>query len=86
MNQVKEDLDYFKTYDYIIKADVVKIKVNKIDDLKLDDIELDEKSYRWKGVFKDKHSNQLDMIKHGTQTKIYSNIKRIIWTQIMKHP
>jgi len=54
MNQVKEDLDYFKTYDYVIKADVVKIIVNKIDDLKADDIELDAKTYRWKGVFKDK--------------------------------
>ena len=30
MNQVKEDLDYFKTYDYVIKADVVKIIVNKL--------------------------------------------------------
>ena len=39
MNQVKEDLDYFKTYDYVIKADVVKIIVNKIDDLKSGDIE-----------------------------------------------
>ena len=29
MNQVKEDLDYFKTYDYVIKADVVKIIVTR---------------------------------------------------------
>ena len=54
MNKVKEDLDYFKTYDYVVKADVIKIIVNKIEGLKSDDVELDEKTYRWKGVFKDK--------------------------------
>ena len=34
IHDLLEDLDYFKTYDYVIKADVVKIIVNKIDDLK----------------------------------------------------
>ena len=42
MNKVKEDLDYFKTYDYVVKADVIKIIVNKIEGLKSDDEELDE--------------------------------------------
>jgi hypothetical protein len=37
MNTVKDDLDYFKAYDYVIKVDVVKIIINKIDDLKSDD-------------------------------------------------
>ena len=85
MNKVKEDLDYFKTYDYVIKADVVKIIVNKIDDLKSDDIELDDKTYRWKGVFKDKHQ-VIKYDKAWNANKIYSNIRRIIWTQIIKHP
>ena len=52
MNKVKDDLEYFQQYDYVIKADVIQIIINKIDDLKLDDIKLDEKSYRWKGVLK----------------------------------
>ncbi len=30
MNKVKEDLDYLKTYDYVIKADVLQIIVNKL--------------------------------------------------------
>ena len=50
MNQVKEDLEYFQQYDYVIKADVVQIIVYRIDNLKSDDIKLDEKSYRWKGL------------------------------------
>jgi hypothetical protein len=33
MNKVKDYLDYFETYDYVIKADVVQIIINKIDDL-----------------------------------------------------
>ncbi len=52
MNKVKDDLEYFQQYDYVIKADVVQIIINKIDDLKSDDIKLDGKSYKWKGVLK----------------------------------
>jgi hypothetical protein len=33
MNKVKDNLEYFKTCDYVIKADVVQIIINKIDDL-----------------------------------------------------
>ncbi len=51
---LKDYLDYFKAYDYVIKVDVVKIILNKIDDLKSDDIELDDKMYRWKGYLQDK--------------------------------
>ena len=72
MNKVKEDLDYFKTYDYVIKADVVKIIVNKIDDLKSDDIELDEKSYRWKGIFKDKTLQSIKYDKAWNANKNYT--------------
>ena len=73
-------MDYLKSYDYVIKDNVVQIIVNRIDHLKSDDIELVEKSCRWKGYFKGKYGT--NMIKHRTQTKIYSNIRRII-TQIM---
>ena len=57
MNKVKDDLEYFKEYDYVIKVDVVQIIINRIDNLKSDDIELNDKSYRWKGLFKDKTNN-----------------------------
>ena len=32
MNKIKDDLDYFEEYDYVIKVDVVQIIINKIDD------------------------------------------------------
>ena len=58
MNTVKDDLEYFKEYDYVIKVDVVQIIINRIDNLKSDDIKLDEKSYRWKGFLKVKRENK----------------------------
>ena len=86
MNKVKDDLEYFKEYDYVIKVDVVQIIINRIDNLKSDDIEIDDKSYRWKGLFKDKTNNVIKYDKAWNANKIYFNIRRIIWTQIMKHP
>ena len=62
MNKVKDDLEYYEEYDYVIKADVLNIIVNKIEGLKSDDIELDDKKYRWKGFSKVKHNNKYDTI------------------------
>ena len=61
MNKVKDDLDYFKEYDYVIKVDVVQIIINRIDNLKSDDIEIDDKSYRWKGLFKRENKNEYNI-------------------------
>ncbi len=72
---IKDDLYYFLSLPYVLKVDVVKVVLNKIDS--------ETKTYRYKGVYLIEKI-MLNMIRHGTQIKIYFSTKRITWTQIMK--
>jgi hypothetical protein len=61
---------------YVLKVDVVKVVINQIDS--------GPKTYRYRGsIFDEKDT--VNMIRHGTQIKIYFNKRPITWTQTMKH-
>ncbi len=93
---IKADLDYFMSFPYVLKVDVVKVVINKINS--------EPKTYRYRGsiftggkdaVKYDKawNANKLHIYFNISKqtlylfqyTYIYFNIRRITWTRTMKH-
>ena len=62
MHKVEEDLQYFISQPYCLKADVVQIIINKLEGLKTDQ-KLEDKIYRYRGLFErynyTTHTNEL---------------------------